>query len=282
MSIVLVLALSLATTGPETARDGAAPPDQAAADLIVHGMVKGLADGVATVTVDKVIKPAENSGSARKVAEGFKEVKVDLRDVNSVKQGDTATFYLYGGAASNEGFEAEGDAVIDPPAGAATSKAAAPDKAKEEALAQFLRTSDAVVAGVVVRVDPSPPRPISEHDPDLRHATVQVSDVAKGDKALAGQRVPVLFANSEDVRWFESPKLNPSDRGTFALHRSEGVTEPRTKAHIAAAAANIPGAIFTALDPRSFVKQRVPVALSASQGAVKVDPRYKALLSGRD
>jgi hypothetical protein len=208
-------------------------------------------------------------------------VKVDLTDAKSVKEGDKATFYLYGGSASNEGFEAEGDAVVDRPGGAATLKGAESNKAKDEADAQFLKASDAVVAGVVIRVDPAPSAEIREHAPDLRHATVQISDVAKGDIALVGQRVPVLFANSEDVQWYEAPKLNPSDRGTFALKRRENVTDARTKAHVAAAAASIPGTIFTALDPRSFVKQNAPVALSSAQIAVKVDPRYKALLSGQ-
>jgi hypothetical protein len=286
MTMILIMALSVTSSGPQGNKNGTSPPNRveamaAEADLIVHGVVKGLADGVATVSVDKIIKPAENAGSARKVAEGFKEVRADLRDAKAVKAGDKATFYLYGGSASNDGFEAEADAIVDPPAAAAPLQAAPPDKAKDQALAQFLDSSDAVVAGVVVKVEPVSPQPISEHGPDLRRATVQVSDVAKGDKALANQRVPVLFASSEDVRWFEAPKFNRLERGTFVLKRSENVNEPRARAHVLAAAANIPGAVFTALDPRSFVKQKAPAVLAAAQGEVKVDARYRALLAGQ-
>jgi len=66
---------------------------------------------------------------------------------------------------------------------------------------------------------PPPRRPISEHDPRWRAATIAVDDVAKGRHGPA--QAVVRFPASRDVAWWRVPKLKPGDEGVWLLHRTE-------------------------------------------------------------
>ncbi len=284
MSMIMLLAMvgcwgEPADQGKSGTSGNQAKAKAAEADLIVHGVVKEIKEGVATVSVDRVVKPAEDAGSARRVAEGFKVVKVELREPASVKQGQRATFFLYGGIASNDGFEAEGEAMPDEEG--ALAKAAAPEGQQQADLRKNIGESTAVVAGVVTKVDPAPPRRASEHSPELRRAVVKVSEVGKGEQALVGQEVQVLFSNSQDVRWIRAPKFGKLARGTFLLHKDQMSDEPRVRTHVAAAAANLQGDVYSALDPGDFFEQKSPAVLTAAPESVKLDPLVKAALNAQ-
>jgi hypothetical protein len=93
-------------------------------------------------------------------------------------------------------------------------------------LREHASNSDAVVVGRVVRLEKALQPSASEHDPDWWTATLEVRHVERGD-VQAGE-VPVLYANSLDVRWRTSPKPKASQDGTWILHATEG--ELRTAA----------------------------------------------------
>ena len=58
---------------------------------------------------------------------------------------------------------------------------------------------------------------VSEHDPQWSEATIQVSEVIKGD--LRDKTVTVIFPASRDVAWYLVPKLAAGQRGVWLLSR---------------------------------------------------------------
>lgn len=85
-------------------------------------------------------------------------------------------------------------------------------------LRERVREADLIVVGVVTLVDSAgrAPRIESEHVPDLRQASLRVSEVLKGD--LSDDAVDFLFAASIDIQWFRSPKFQVGDEGIFLLN----------------------------------------------------------------
>lgn len=85
-------------------------------------------------------------------------------------------------------------------------------------LRERVREADLIVAAVVARVDTAQARSRldSEHVPELRRATVQVSEVLKGQ--LSTEEVAFLFASSMDIMWYRSPKFQQGDEGIFLLN----------------------------------------------------------------
>jgi hypothetical protein len=83
--------------------------------------------------------------------------------------------------------------------------------------------AELIVVGTVVRVEPSEPRPqrISEHDPDLRRATVRVERALAG--AAPGAEVTFMFAASRDVHWYRAPKPAQGDAGIFLLNTDDAL-----------------------------------------------------------
>jgi hypothetical protein len=57
-----------------------------------------------------------------------------------------------------------------------------------------------------------------EHDPDWWRATLEVATVAKG--RVSGRTINVLYANSKDIHWHDSPKPKASQEGVWLLHAS--------------------------------------------------------------
>src|SRR6266480_5960936 len=56
-----------------------------------------------------------------------------------------------------------------------------------------------------------------EHDPEWQVASVRVTTPRRGAKA--GTLVPVIFAASRDIIWFNSPKLKPGEEAIFIGHK---------------------------------------------------------------
>jgi len=87
----------------------------------------------------------------------------------------------------------------------------------------------------------------SEHDPDWWIARVTVRGVIKGSKA--GKEIKVLFANSDDIAWYKSPKLHEGSSGIFILHRVNPKEVPE----------EVDRATYQATDPLDFLPaERLP------------------------
>jgi hypothetical protein len=92
---------------------------------------------------------------------------------------------------------------------------------------------------------PSIPR--SEHDPDWWIAHVTVRGVIKGPKV--GKEIEVLFANSDDISWYKSPKLHEGASGIFILRRVDPKEIPE----------DLDRATYQATDPLDFLPaERLP------------------------
>jgi hypothetical protein len=98
----------------------------------------------------------------------------------------------------------------------------AAERLQDEQLRAHADEADAVVVGRVVAVQKAGPSGITEHDPDHWRATIEVTQVEKGD---VGDRVEVLFANSRDVRWARLPKPYPGQEALFLLHATSAEEE---------------------------------------------------------
>jgi hypothetical protein len=73
--------------------------------------------------------------------------------------------------------------------------------------------------------------PISEHDPAIQEAVIEIDEVHKGTHSK--KNVVVRFPSSRDVRWYKVPKLQPGEAGYFMLHKGdtkEGSTRSKTMA----------------------------------------------------
>ena len=112
------------------------------------------------------------------------------------------------------------------------------DRKPDTALQGRLAEAQAVVTGRVINTRPSHGlgQRVTEHDPGLQVAVVAIESVEMGD--LSQPTVDVLFAASNDVMWFRSPKLLVGREGIWLLHRG-GLS----------GAAAVPAAAWTCLDP---------------------------------
>jgi hypothetical protein len=102
-------------------------------------------------------------------------------------------------------------------------------------LRERLRSAEAVVIGhVLSTVELKREIRASEHDPRWWLAHVAVVRVLKGETRAS--TVDVIFANSDDIRWFASPKLHAGDHGIFLLrHGGSNVRkgeEPRVDGYL--------------------------------------------------
>jgi hypothetical protein len=62
-------------------------------------------------------------------------------------------------------------------------------------------------------------RRVSEHDPDWWVSTINVETAEKG--AHPGPTKDIVFSNSTDIAWYNSPKVKAGDRGIWLLHNRD-------------------------------------------------------------
>lgn len=193
----------------------------------------------AVVRVDEIIRAPDLLSDLTN-----QEITVQLREAAPMQVRQQALFFtnpwLYGtGIAVQEvgrqevarrGTEAERSRVREQVASIAQGR---PD----EALQARLASAVIVVMGRVYNTRPatfagSPP--VTEHDPAWWEALIAVEEVLKGavppvaadavQKGAPSQpTIVVLFANSQDVVWFQAPKLRPGQEGIWLLHRDENI-----------------------------------------------------------
>ena len=87
----------------------------------------------------------------------------------------------------------------------------------EEEIREHLAAAAAVIHGTVVERHPVPGRVgvLSEHDPEWWIAVIHVEKSLKG--GLKGD-VRIRFPNSQDVRWYLTPKPLEGQEAIFVLH----------------------------------------------------------------
>lgn len=110
-------------------------------------------------------------------------------------------------------------------AAAAATRAPAPlsgfqQQLETERLQEHAASADAVVVGEVISLAKSGPSRPTEHDPDWWQATLDVRHVERGEVPTGP--LPVLYANSNDVRWYDTPKPVAGQRGVWILHATSG------------------------------------------------------------
>ena len=186
--------------------------------------------GTAVVKVDRVFRAPEAVGNL-----SGREITVQLNAPPDVKAGDEAIFFARGV------IFAESIVVQEV---APRHKVAAPTRAKQLALVHDVvqrlpdlqvqahaAESDLVVVGRVtaVRTVPTPPGPITHHDPDWQEAEVAVESVESGK--LDQKTIAFLFPASEDVKWYHAPKLKAGMEGVFLLHKRQ-VEELKRESHV--------------------------------------------------
>lgn len=95
-------------------------------------------------------------------------------------------------------------------------------------------------------------KPISEHDPLIQEAVVEVDTVHKGSHG--SKEVIVPFPSSTDVKWYKAPKFRPGQQGFFLLHKEETPEKHATKDAVVSAlvGAEESQGGFTALHPADF------------------------------
>ena len=233
---VLILCFSLCLLRPAFAGSMTKPSPQAEAtteDLIrrstfiFQGTVTKLnattmpsvpaKESTAVVRVDDVIDVPEGSPNLK-----GQEITVQLRDGGWAKPGQSAVFLAKGWLLGSGIAVIEVGHLIGAQAAAQIrgQVAAIRQKQRDEELQQQMATSEAVVVGRVVSVKPANiPHIGSEHDPDWYEAEIAVKSVEKGK--VSGRTVTLLFPNSDDVMWKDSPKFHRGDQGIWLLHRDQ-------------------------------------------------------------
>ena len=100
------------------------------------------------------------------------------------------------------------------------------------------RASPAAIMGAESAADTSVVEPdftpVSEHDPIIQEAVVEVDTVHKGEQVA--KEVTVRFPNSTDVQWYKAPKFRAGQQGFFMLHKEETKEETMESAPAAAMA----------------------------------------------
>jgi hypothetical protein len=86
-----------------------------------------------------------------------------------------------------------------------------------ENLREHAKDATAIVVGRVKGLEKAGQVVLSEHDPDLWKATIEVLQSTKG-RLKAGTDIEVLYANSLDVQWHQVPKPKAGQEALFLLH----------------------------------------------------------------
>jgi len=166
------------------------------------------------VHVDEVISAAKTMINLKGAT-----VTIQLKEPGSLKAGAAATFFttgwLYG---ENVALKEVSHITADVNAQSLQKQVAELQaRTSDRKLQSRIQSSAMVFAGKVIASRPLQAeggRTNSEHDPDWWTAEVEVQSLLKGPPSAA-KRVSLLFAHSNDVMWFRSPKLKEGQQGIW-------------------------------------------------------------------
>jgi hypothetical protein len=91
---------------------------------------------------------------------------------------------------------------------------------KAQQLREHAADAAAVVVGTVSGLRQGVTGPVTEHNPHMWVATINVNHVEQGQ--VTPGEIDVAYPNSRDVRWHDKPKPAPGQSGVWILHPSEG------------------------------------------------------------
>ena len=161
-----------------------------------------------------------------------RELTVLVRDPTELTVGDEAVFFANGwligeGVAVQEVGRMKGRIDSD----VEKRLASAQQTGEDRDLRARIASAELVVAGTVsavrLRSMSDAPKGVSEHDPQLREATINVEAVLKGDPSV--KEAVVLFPSSLDIAWVNVPKFKVGEEGVWILQRDtelNGLTAP--------------------------------------------------------
>lgn len=93
----------------------------------------------------------------------------------------------------------------------------------DDQLRDRLARADLVLGGSVASVEPlrevQRRMPVTEHNPDWWQADIRIGLVVKGQ--FDRKAISVLFPNSTDEMWIDSPKFRPGQEGIWILQRNQ-------------------------------------------------------------
>jgi hypothetical protein len=104
-------------------------------------------------------------------------------------------------------------------AGGESSIADLQSSLESDRIREHAADADAVVVGRISGLANAGPGTLSEHDPDWWVATIEVDHAERG--SVAAGPVKVLYANSIDVTWRNSPKPRAGQSGVWILHDAD-------------------------------------------------------------
>lgn len=223
----------------------------------------------AVVRVDEIIQAPE----ALRDTVG-QNITVQMGGRKTVKRGDQAVFYangwLFGEGIAVQSIDHHAAAKMPLALAAAVGGDPVEKLAQQDAQVRF-EGADVVLSGRVKSVslpaeaaagfkmaatagETTISKPISEHDPLIQEAEIEVDAVHKGSHSA--KTAKVRFPNSRDVKWYKAPKFRAGQEGIFMLHKGETKKAPqRAAAGMLAAAAvstEVSDDSYTALHPADF------------------------------
>lgn len=169
------------------------------------------------------------------------EITVQLKEPNSLKSGDRATFFatgwLYG---ENVALQEVGHVSVSVSSESLLNQISNLKARKDDQKLQLrIQHAAMVIAGRVLATrrlkGEGQTKDNSEHDPDWWTADIKVQSYLKGKPAVVPALVTVLYANSRDVMWVRSPKLKEGEQGIWVITQYKpGGLLPKTRAPILA------------------------------------------------
>ncbi len=176
-------------------------------------------DSTAIVKVEQVFQAPETLGDYTD-----QDITVQLGDPKGAKEGQQAVFF------ANSWLYGESIAVVEvgrvAPEDLTQLRQQIADANRsiaDEELQSRVAGAELVVVGKVLKTNPAPEElrrgPITEHDPDWWEAIIEVESVEKGE--LPEGPVIVLFPNSTDEMWIDSPKFEVGQEGLWILQKDQ-------------------------------------------------------------
>ena len=109
-----------------------------------------------------------------------------------------------------------------------------PNQDQEKILQKQISTSDVIIYGEVILIESIYFKPpiIQEHSPNLHAAHIKINKALKGniDSLLINtgdqsRVIGILFPESRDIMWYNSPKFVIGQRGIWLLHWTETISD---------------------------------------------------------
>jgi hypothetical protein len=230
-------------------------------------MLEGDQYPTAVVHVDEVISAPEAVGDIT-----GREVTVHLSDSGRLRRGSRHLFLATSLQFGEEIAVTEVDRLaVSRREEREVRRALIDEKLRQfdEALAERLRLADAVIYGVVVRVEPvtletaERPETVGEAAPRFRAAVLKAWRTLKG---RPGEEPRVVFPFPRTQKWSEVPLFVEGEEGVWILQAAGAQTLAAGKVKVP----DVPGG-FTALDPLDFhapgLLGRIEILLAASEAA---------------